>query len=122
MVGCGREGCCRRAIAGSPCLGSAVYGLAFGALVDFERVHVMEEEDRPVDFACPSPRDAFDVVIRGECDMWGELLCARGEEELVTCAAEDAACVWVDLEGCNLGVVGASGADEGVYLHAYGAL
>ena len=34
--------------------------------------------------------------------MWGELLCARGEEELVVCAADDAACMWVDLEVYDL--------------------
>jgi hypothetical protein len=54
--------------------------------------------------------------------MRGELLCARGEEELVVCAAEDAACAWVDLEVYDLGVIGASNVDEAVQLHADGAL
>ncbi len=44
--------------------------------------------------------------------MRGELLCARGEEELVVCAAEKAAYVWVDLEVYALGLVGASDVDE----------
>jgi hypothetical protein len=96
--------------------------LADGVLVDFERVHVIGEDDLPMEFVCPSPRDAFDVFILGECHMWGELLCARSEKELVVCAAEDAACVWVDLEVYDLGMVGASNIDEGVWLYADGAL
>jgi hypothetical protein len=46
--------------------------------------------------------------------MWGELLCARSEEELVICDVEDAACVLVDLEVCDFGVVGSLDVDEGV--------
>ena len=46
--------------------------------------------------------------------MRGELLCAWGEEELVICAAEDVACVWVDFEVYELGVVDASNVDEGM--------
>jgi hypothetical protein len=43
-----------------------------------------------------------------------ELLCVRGEEELVVCAVEDAARVWVDLEVCDFSVLGVSNAYEGV--------
>ena len=95
VVGGGREGCCRRAVAGSPGLGSVFrgHGMMYDVLIYFERVRVMEEDDLSVEFVCPSPHDAFDVVIRRECDMWGELMCVRGEEELVVCAAEDVACV-----------------------------
>ncbi len=46
--------------------------------------------------------------------MWGEFLCARGEEESVICAAEDATCLWVDLEMHDLGVVGAADVDDSV--------
>jgi hypothetical protein len=40
--------------------------------------------------------------------MQGTLLCARGEEDLVVCTAEDVACVWDDLEVYDSGVVVAS--------------
>ena len=46
--------------------------------------------------------------------MWGELLCAQGKEELVVELAEDVACVWVDFEVYDFGVVGASNVYEGV--------
>ena len=54
--------------------------------------------------------------------MWGKLLCAWGDEKLVVSAAEDAACVWFDLEVYDLGVVGASNVYEGMLLYADGAL
>jgi hypothetical protein len=59
----GKQGCCHRAITGFPYLGSVGRDLAYGVLVDFERVHIMDEDDRPMEFVCPSPRDAFDMDI-----------------------------------------------------------
>ena len=50
--------------------------------------------------------------------MRGKLLCARGEEELVICSPEDAACMWVDLKVHDLGMVGASKVYKGLWLYA----
>ena len=41
-------------------------------------------------------------------------MCARGDEELVVCTAEDVACVWDNLEVYDSGVVGASNFYEDV--------
>ncbi len=54
--------------------------------------------------------------------MWGEFLCAWGEEELMVGAAKDASGVGVDMYVDNLGVVGASDVDESMKLEADGAL
>ncbi len=40
---------------------------------------------------------------------------------MVVCTTEDVACVWVDLDVDDLGVVGASDVYEGVELYADGA-
>ncbi len=78
-------------------LGLLCSGLADCFFEHLEGVDVGEEYCRPYEFVVSPSRDAFRGVVCWEGDVWCKGLCARCEEELVVCAAQDASGVWVNV-------------------------
>ncbi len=62
----------------------------------------MEKDGRPKKFVGPPSRNAGCVVVCGEGDVRGKVLCAWGEEKLVVGAAKDLAGVGIDLNVYDL--------------------
>ena len=59
--------------------------------------NVVEEDGRLEKSVGPPSRNAFDGVVYGNEYVWDKCLCARGKEELVVSAANDASDVGINL-------------------------